>query len=137
MNRPKRLIKWTLIAVPLVLLAMPLIVAAWFFVHLWATAGAPPAIVGGNTMTFGVPSPEWTTVLETNFPVGTSHLQIAATLASQGFVIEPSSVLPGRFIATYGWGNGFPCQYFLTAEWSVDANNRLEGISGNYTNACL
>jgi hypothetical protein len=91
----------------------------------------------GEILRFGTPSIEWTAILETQFPVGTPNSAVVAKLKGQGFEIEPSAIFTGRFNASYSWGGGFPCLYNLSVNWFVDADNRLEGIDGNYTNACL
>jgi hypothetical protein len=128
---------WIPVGVLAALALFTLVPLTVFVISLYLKAGAPPPIARDKQMHFGVPSAEWTTVLQTKFPIGTPHSMIVTTLTYEGFKVEPSPVFPHRFIATYGWGSGFPCVYALSAEWFVDASDKLESIGGNYTNACL
>ena len=137
MNQKPHPAIWIPVGVLALLAVGTLAPATVFAVSLYLRAGAPPPIARDKQMHFGVPSTEWSTILESRFPIGTPHLVIATTLTNQGFKVEPSPMIPGRFIATYGWGNGFPCLYTLSAEWFVDAGDKLESISGDYTNSCL
>ena len=108
-----------------------------FFGGIYLKAGAPPLMAQGRELHFGVPSIEWNNVLNTRFPPGTSHAELVAALQSQGFTIKPSPIFADRFLAGYSWGGGFPCWYFLTVEWFVDASGKVEGLNGNYINSCL
>jgi lysophospholipase L1-like esterase len=60
---------------------------------------------------------------------GTPDAACGALLQEQGLELR------GERHAQQAWG-GYPCQYFVEADWQVDAEGRINGISGNYGATC-
>lgn len=101
-----------------------------FWIEMDKGQGAPPPIAEG-AMDFGQPSLAWSQRLETTFPKGVSETSVRERLGAEGFDVQPTSPH-----ASYGWGNGLPCIYSLTVDWTAE-DGTLTSISGDYTNACL
>ena len=112
-----------------------ILLVALLFVSGGCSTQKPPPMARSGELQFGGPSPDWTTRLQSRFPVGTPEAPVIAALKQEGF--HPATRL-GERTMTYDWFPGlFPiCSYTLTAEWNVDAAGRLARITGAYWSAC-
>ena len=118
------------LAIVLVLLAVVVagVVAIWIWLE--QAQGRPPELAEGALSDLGSPSESWSLRLVETFPAGTPDAAVRARLSEDGFKVAPT-----ENTATYDWGNGIPCNYTLTAAWTLEGG-KLSSISGSHSNAC-